>query len=353
MLTAAPNQYDVDNEHADARRLARLARAAGYGKSPETALKSIRDAFVLLGDDTDAPVAADLLRWQGSILRERGQTSAAEPLYRQSLEMARRIAYDAGTAHALNCLAALAQRRGNINGAAHLVTDALALAEQCGDRRLIGMLQQNLGMFADIRGNAPAALGHYSVGLRTLEAENDAEQLPRLLNNLGVLYGKEGRHDDAREAFRRASSIARMCGDLACEGVIEESRAEFELVCDAVDEAYDPLTRAYDIANQRGDDLGRAAALKLRGAYERLCGRPGQAADTLRYALTLSAVAEDALLGAETLYQFGLALYAAGQRNEARASWHAALDAFERIAARDWVSRVRHRLSVGLTGRYY
>jgi tetratricopeptide (TPR) repeat protein len=189
--------------------------------------------------------------------------------------------------------------------------------------------------------------------LRTLEAEQDAEHLPRLLNNLGVFYGKEGRHDDARDAFRRASSIARLHGDLACEGVVEESRAEFELLGDAVEDAYAPLTRAYDIASRRGDDLGRASALKLLGAYQRLSGRPIEAADTLRYALTLSAVAEDALLGAETLYQFGLALFAAGRRNEARESWRAALDAFERIAARQWVQRVRHRLSVGLTGRYY
>ena len=353
MLTATSNHCDVEDEQSDVRRLARLARAAGYGGSPETALESIRDAFALLGDDGDAHLTADLLRWHGSILRERGHTSAAEPLYRRSLEIARRIEYDAGTAHALNCLAALAQRRGNINRAAHLVTDAFALAEQCDDRRLMGILQQNLGMFADIRGNAAAALGHYSVALRTLETENDAEPLPRVLNNLGVLYGKEGRHDDARAAFRRALSIARMHGDLACEGLIEESRAEFELLCDAVDEAYAPLIRAYDIASQRGDDLGRASALKLRGAYQRLCGRPIEAADTLRYALTLSAIGEDALLGAETLYQFGLALFAAGQRNEARESWRAALDAFERIAARPWVARVRHRLSVGLTGRYY
>jgi tetratricopeptide (TPR) repeat protein len=269
------------------------------------------------------------------------------------VEVARRIEYDAGTAHALNCLGALAQRRGNITAASNIVTDALVLAERCGDRQLFAILQQNLGMFADVRGNSAAALAHYSVGLRMLEAENDVEHLPRLLNNLGVLYGKEGRHDDARNAFRRALSIARLHHDLACEGVIEESRAEFELLCDSVDEAYEPLTRAYDIASQRGDDLGRAAALKLRGAYQRLCGRPIEATDTLRYALTLSAIGEDALLGAETLYQFGLALYAAGQRTEARQSWQAALDAFERIAAREWVARVRHRLSVGLTGRYY
>jgi tetratricopeptide (TPR) repeat protein len=351
MLSAALNPLDVGNEYSDVRRLAELARVAGYGDSPESALRSIRDGLNRAGDDE--PLIADLLRWQGSILRDRGQTSAAEPLYRQSLDIARRVDYDTGAAQTLNCLAGLAQRRGNLVGAANIATDALLMAERCGDRHLFGMLQQNLGVLADIRGNTAAAFAHYGVGLRTLESVDDPEQVCRLLNNFGVLCGKEGRHDDARAAFRRALSIARARGDLVAEGVIEESRAEFELLRDAVDEAYEPLSRAYEIANQRGDDLGRAAALKLRGAYQRLCGRPIEATDTLRYALTLSAVAEDALLGAETLYQFGLALYAAGQRNEARESWQAALDAFERIAARQWVTRVRHRLSVGLTGRYY
>jgi tetratricopeptide (TPR) repeat protein len=353
MLSAAFNQLDADHEHSDVRRLAELARLAGHGDAPETALKTIRDALCLLDEDAEEPLFADMLRWQGTILRERGQTSAAEPLYRRSLDMARRISYSPGIAHALNCLGSLAQRRGNITTAANLVTDALAIAEQCGDRQLFGILQQNLGMFADIRGNSAAALAHYSVGLRMLEEAQSLEQLPRLLNNLAILHAKEGRHDDARNAFRRALATAKLRHDLDCEGVIEESRAEFELCCDAVDEAYEPLTRAYDIATQRGDDLGRAAALKLRGAYQRLCGRPIEAADTLRYALTLSAIGEDALLGAETLYQFGLALCAAGQRTQARDAWQAALDAFERIAAREWIARVRHRLSVGLTGRYY
>lgn len=353
MLSAALNHLEVDTEYSDIRKLAAHARAAGYGESPETAIKSIRDALSLFANDAHEPLVADLLRWQGSILRDRGQTSAAEPFYKRSLDVARRIQYDVGSGHALNCLASLAQRRGDIIGATNLVADAIGVAERCSDRRLFAMSQQNLGLFSDIRGNPAAAFAHYSVAVRAFDAADDHEPLSRVLNNLGILHGREGRHDEARAAFRRAVTIARSRGDLACEGAVEESRAEFELANDAVDEAYEPLTRAYDIASQRGDDLGRGSALKLRGAYQRMCGRPIEAANTLRYALTLSAVAEDALLGAETLYQFGLALYAAGQRIAARDAWQAALDAFERIAARQWVARIRHRLSVGLTGRYY
>jgi tetratricopeptide (TPR) repeat protein len=136
------------------------------------------------------------------------------------------------------------------------------------------------------------------------------------------------------------------------EGIVEENRAELLLIRGAIDAAYESLTRAHDIAEQRGDGIRRAAALKLRGAHQRLSGRPAEAVDTLRHALTLSAIGEDALLGAEILYQFGLALYDSDDRELARDVWRASLEAFERISARRWVERVRQRLSTGGSGRY-
>lgn len=346
------SMIEAKSTHPDARRLAEWARAAGLGDSPDDAIRWNREALALLDDEPDSPLLADVLRWQGTVLRERGRTSEAEPLYRRSLDTALRIRYDAGTAHALNCLASLAQRRGDLAGAANLVTDAITYTQRCGDRRLFGMLQQNLGMLADIRGNPAAALAHYSVGQRTFEANNDLEPLCWLLNNLGVLHTKEGRYPEAEATLQRARGISRARGDLMCEGVVAENRAELELVRDAIDEAYEPMNRALEIADRRGDELRRAAALKLRGAYQRLCGRPAEAAETLRHALTLSAVGEDALLGAEVLYQFGLAMYDDGQKQAAQEAWRAAMDAFERIAARRWVTRARERLSTGGTGRY-
>lgn len=336
----------------DARRLAEWARAAGLGDSPEDALRYNREALALLQGTEESPLLADVLRWQGSVLRERGRTSEAEPLYRRSLEIAQRIRYDGGIAHALNCLASLAQRRGDLTTAANLVTDAISYVQRSGDRRLFGMLQQNLGLIADIRGNPAAALAHYAVSQRTFEEINALEPLSWLLNNLGVICTKEGRYAEAEASLRRARGIARSRGDLMCEGVVAENRAELELIRHAIDDAYEPMMRALEIADQRGDELRRAAALKLRGAYQRLCGRPAEAAETLRYALTLSAVGEDALLGAEVMYQYGLALYEDDQKEAAQDAWRAAMDAFERIAARRWVTRVRERLSGKVPGRY-
>ncbi len=337
---------------AEARRLAELARAAGLGDSPDDALQLNRDALELLGTDEETPLLADVLRWQGAVLRDRGRTSEAEPLYKRSLDVASRLGYVAGKAHALNSLGSLALRRGDINGAAHLWTDALILADECTEMRLVGMLQQNLGVIADIRGNLPAAFAHYRVSQRTFETTNDFQPLCWVLNNLGYLFLKQERFDDAEDTFARALGIARSRGDLLAEGIIEENRAELRLMRGEVADAYEPLFRAREIAELREDDLRLAAALKLQGAYERLSGRAGEATDTLRHALTLSAITEDALVGAEVLYQFGLSLLAFGDAKRGADALNSALDAFERMGARQWAGRVREKLTRPDWGRY-
>lgn len=337
----------------EAARLAELARAAGLGDLPDAAIEWHREALELLGSDEPTPLFADVLRWQGSVLRDRGQTSAAEPLYEQSLQVAVDLRYDSGHAHALNCLGSLAQRRGDIAAAASYFGDALLLAERCGERRLVGMLQQNLGVIADIRGNPIAALAHYRVALAAFEAANDHQQASWVLSNLGYFHAKAERFEDARGAYGKALAIARDRGDLLTEGIVEENRAELELIAGDLDAAFPSIQRALEVAEQRGDTTRRAAALKLRGAYERLSGRLTDAPNTLSHGLTLSAIAEDAFLGAELLFQFGAAIWQGGDESLGRDALRTSLDAFERIGDRQWTVRVRNWLIHGPTGRYF
>jgi len=337
----------------EARRLAALARGAGLGDSPDSALQLNKEALSLLGMDDETPLLGDVLRWQGVVLRDRGRTSEAEPLFHRSYEIATRLRYTPGRAHALNQLASLPLRRGDIVQASSLLAQALALAEECGEVRLAGMIEQNLGVIADVRGHTAAALAHYLVSLRTFEATNDQQPLCWVLNNLGLLHAKEERFDAAHAAYDRALEIARERGELQSEGMLEENRAELYLMEGRLDLALPALERGLAIAGQRGDPLRRAAGLKLRGAWERMSGRPTDAVTTLNAALTSSAVGEDALLGAEILYQLGMALHACGQADGARDAWNAALEAFERIDARRWVSRMQQRLSPGDSGRYW
>lgn len=337
---------------AEARRLAELAYAAGFGGSPQAALQWTHDAIGLIGSDEETPLLADVLRWQGSVLRDVGRTTEAEPLYQRSLELATKLAYDPGRAHALNCLAGLEQRRGHLTEATNQLSDALSLADACGETRLVGMIQQNLGVLADIRGNPAAALAHYRVSLHTFEETNDLQPIVWVLNNLGYLLGREGKRDEAREMFSRGLRLARARGDLMSEGIIQENLGELLLLEGSLQAALDAIHQSLEIAKRRRDQPRQAAALKLRGAYERLAGNAGEAVNTLRRALAIAESGEDALLGAEIQYQLGNALAVVGDPDEARHVWKRALEAFERIAARQWVGRTRQRLTDGATGEY-
>ena len=84
----------------------------------------------------------------------------------------------------------------------------------------------------------------------------------------------------------------------------------------------------------------------MSGEYER-------AVETLRHALTLSAVAEDALLGAELLFQLAATVWEQGDEAGGREVMSTALEAFDRIGARQWVGRVRRRLTEGPSSRYF
>src|SRR5689334_17435059 len=161
---------------AEARRIAEDARAAGLGDAPDAAAQRHRDALAMLGDSDVTSVHADVLRWHGTVLRDRGRTSDAEPLYRRSLEISRRLGYQIGVAHALNCLAGLSHRRGNLRHAAHLLADAALLADATGEMRLLSMIHSNLGILADVRGDSNASLAHYRAALWSSEASNDDQQ---------------------------------------------------------------------------------------------------------------------------------------------------------------------------------
>jgi tetratricopeptide (TPR) repeat protein len=329
----------------DARSIVDQANAAGLGDAPDDAAREYRETLALLTDTTVTPVHADVLRWHGTQLRDRGRTSEAEPLYERSMEISRQIGYRLGIAHSLNCIAGLAQRRGDLRQAGQLLADAALLADDNHDTRLLTMIHANLGIIADVRGDVNAAIDHHRAALSVAEAGGDEQQMLAVLINFVVLSTRRGQLGEADRMVTRGLSFARAGGNLLAEGLLEENRAEVLLLRGDLDRAAIAIGRALDVAAQRRDDIRTAGALKLRGAHERMCGKTDDAAHTLRYALTLAAVGEDALLGAELLHEFALALYSAGNVAMAREVWDAALEAFARIGALAWVERVANCLA--------
>ena len=89
----------------------------------------------MLGESRDVRLLITTLRRRGNEQFHRGETAAAAALYEQSLSIAWAVGYVAGIAHALNCKASVAQRRGNLEEAEQLYNDAAILAEQAREQR--------------------------------------------------------------------------------------------------------------------------------------------------------------------------------------------------------------------------
>jgi tetratricopeptide (TPR) repeat protein len=306
----------------------------------------------MLGESRDVRLLITTLRRRGNEQFHRGETAAAMALYEQSLSIAWAVGYVGGIAHALNCKASVAQRRGNLEEAEQLYNDAAILAEQAREQRLIGMVQQNIGILAAIRGDWDASLASYRLSLAAFDAEHDVAAASWVLNNMGKLHGDRGETALAEQCFARATAIARDRNDLLVESVVEQNRAELLLMQRRLDDAGAACTRAFALAHERGDRVRIAETLKLRAKLERERGEFDSALATLEEARRATNPTEDALLAAELLCEIGEVWRRRGERVKAGSVWTEALAAFERVGAGPAAADAGQRLkSVSSRGR--
>ncbi len=324
---AASNATEADpvSPLERAAALARNALLFGQGADPDQALEDCDHALSLLLPVGPSETLADVLRWKGSILRDRGNQAAASDLYSQSLAVADSLGYKPGRAHALNCLGTVSQIRGDLVAAERWFGEAARLAHRLSDRRLSGMVQQNLGIVADVQGRTDEAVAHFRLSLVAFEQEDERGPMLSVLNNLGILYSREGAFRRAEECLERALGIARELRDIVHEGMIEENRSALFLALGNVEKAQASAAAALGIAEQRNDSTRRAAALR---GLARVAARrsPPEAVSLLERALSLADRGEDALLRTETLADLGDAYNATQQPLRARESWRRALD---------------------------
>lgn len=310
-----------------ARSLASEALSSWRGANPDQAIEACDHAIALLLPVGPSDALADVLRWKGSVLRDRGQHSAAGDLYSQSLAVADSVAYGPGRAHALNCLGTIAQLRGDLIAAERCYGEAALLAHRLGDRRLSGMVQQNLGVVAETQGRSDEAIAHFRLALTAFEQEDQEDAMLWVLNNLGLLYTREAAYARAEDVLERARALAVARRDIASEAIVEENRAALFLATGRLDQADVAATHAYSIAEQRRDNTRRAAVLRLMARMTRVREpASAQSVTLLERALALCQLGEDVQLRVEILCDLGDAYRDAGERTRARESWRRALE---------------------------
>jgi len=161
-----------------ARSLVNQAREAEQRGDAIRSARLYDDALVLLAEETDLPLLADTLRWKGTLHREQGETELAYRCYKQSLVHADTCGSLNAQAAGYNCLAIIAQRRGKLTESERLYAQASDLAAKAGDVRLLSMIEQNLGVLLNMRGNHVAARPDIPPALAHLTAPTTRKPFP-------------------------------------------------------------------------------------------------------------------------------------------------------------------------------
>jgi putative nucleotidyltransferase with HDIG domain len=154
-----------------------------------------------------------VLRWLGRAYLENGNRAAALDVLEIAVTTATNIGDRAAVAQALNVIAIVEQRGGNLERAAELYVESRAQATAAGDRSLVAMIDQNAGTVANIKGDVSLALESFQKSLTGYQELGLSRYSGQVLNNMGLALVDLGDFTAADSAYNKALREFAVHGD--------------------------------------------------------------------------------------------------------------------------------------------
>lgn len=292
----------------------------------------LRDFF---GRTADLPVSdrSAIVYQLGKLVCSQGRTVEAAEHFEEALHHARSADDRNREAYALNGLAVVAHRFGELSRADALWELACTMADETFDHRLVAMTSQNRGVLANTRSNYGLAMEQYRSSMEAFEKTGDPQGVSWVANNLGLLLADLRRFAEAVPVLRVARDSAIEAKDSQLESLAEVNLAATLIEMDLPSSAIEPARRALELARRRGDHLREAEALKSLGLIEARRGEADEGATLLQRAHDLATEASDRLLCAELLAALGDVRAGQGQLDVAEKHWASSESIFREIGA--------------------
>ncbi|WP_430786429.1 CHAT domain-containing protein [Actinoplanes sp. G11-F43] len=321
------------------RRAAAFHRWHGEHYEPDADFTDLREAHHhawAAGDEETAVVAAAELC---ALLHSRGAYDEEWVLCDRTL--ARLDPDNPQTAVFLHAKALIAEVRGDYDTAVDLQKRCLDLAGAAGDTAGLATGRQQLGVIAQLRGDAAGAEEAYRAAMRIcfgldLDASPRAEAvLAACYQQLGALALERGDPDGAARWSIGALEMIDRLGDSAEAGDPDDDLARLALACGDEALADQHQLASWELRATRPDiqRLAATAALQL-GAVHVLNDRPGAAGEELGRAAERAAGLGDRPLLARCLQLQGDVLFELHHSDEAAAAYRAQLDLLDEIDGR-------------------
>jgi len=299
--------------------------------------------------DGDAPTQAEALRRLSVVMHRQLEGGVARELCKQSLDVANELGDATLAAEALNTLGGFELEAGKPADAGELFRSALAMARDIP--ALVGRIEQNLGIIANIRGDLNAALEHYQNSLTASTRARDDSGCAIAYHNLGMISADQQQWELADRYFDSSLALADSLGDVRMRGLCLLNRTEVFIARQRFEEARlsaEDALRMFDELDARAQ---KADAYKFLGVVYRETSRPVLAEARLRSAIQLAADCGWHLGQAEASRELAKLHQQMGRNQEALLLLNSARGLFVHLDARGDLSDVTRKVS-DLEGTY-
>jgi len=147
-----------------------------------------------------------------------------------------------------------AHRQGNIKKATSLAEQALAFAEQSGDKRAEAQAYNILGILARNEGLNDVALDHLGKSLQIAEGLSDIGAQVAALNNLALVQGDMEQYGPAIDLTQQALALCRLHGDRHLEAALHSNLADLFHYSGQIEQSREHLRTSVEILAEIGSE---------------------------------------------------------------------------------------------------
>jgi tetratricopeptide (TPR) repeat protein/predicted transcriptional regulator len=332
-----------------------------------------------------AVLRARSLEVQSIIAESRGEFDRSRELAEESLELVREVDDRKGEASVLNGLGLLAWYQGDIDEADCRLRDALSIFDEVESKRTESEVLNHLGIVQWERGNLGNAVEFFEASHRQYREIGARRKAVSTSINLGIAARDRGALDEAVGRLRGAVKEAQLLGVgkhesnanralgnvLRWRGAVDESAKHLEQALEvardeelryhecralrglaathrergAFEESARLLDTCEELAAEVGDDRDRALARAHRGLLALARGDAVESAEILGDVVeTLESLDRSPGLARARRWH-ARALDAAGEHDQARDAYEAAVDQYEAIGASTYLRETLEELS--------
>jgi len=286
----------------------------------------------------DALTQSEALRRLAVVMHRQLERGVAHELCVQSFEVADDIGDQALAAEALNTLGGFELEAGQPGTAGDLFRRALAMSAD--NPALVGRIEQNLGIIANIRGDLTAALSHYQNSLAASMRARDDSGCAIAYHNLGMISADRHEWELATSYFDSSLALADSLGDVRLRGLCLLNRTEVYIARQRFEEARVSAEDALRLFDELDARAQKADAYKFLGVVYRETSRTVLAEARLTSAIALATECGSTLGEAEASRELAKLYQVMGRNQEALQLLNTARGLFVHLDARGDLSDV-------------